>query len=263
MRTRAITAGAIALLLAALAPAARGGTAAQLPNLVALAPFDVVIAPADAGDGDAIRFATGAANRGDHALELSGQPSGPTEAGAQQCIAWVQPRVCSERQEVGKFTWHPEHGHYHFEDFAQYELRNVRRNGKPDLRKKGLIATSGKISYCIIDYEEDASDRPLLYSQPYPLYYSCVAGIGIQGISPGWKDIYVKETTGQQILLEDVPDGTYALIVKIDPADRLLETDEKDNSGLVHLRLLDGGKTLEVLCAQEPSTACVPVAEPE
>lgn len=265
MGTRSIAVGAVALLLASLVSPVKGSDAEQLPNLVALAPFDIVIAAEDDGGGDAIRFSTGAANRGKYALELSGEPSGPDEAIAMQCVAWPQDRICTERQEVGKFGWHPAHGHYHFEEFALYELRKLRRDGRADMRKKGLVATSGKVSYCIIDYEEDErSQRPLLYSQPYPLYYSCFAGIGMQGISPGWKDVYVKETTGQQLPLEAIPDGTYALIVKFDPADRLLETDETDNSALTQLRLLDEGATLEVLCSREPGEEqCTPVAEPE
>ncbi len=251
------------MLLAAPAVAARPGAAEQLPNLVALPPFDIAIERADSGHGDAIRFATGAANRGEHPLELSGQPSSPSEAVAYQCIAWMQPRVCGDREEVGRFIWHPQHGHYHFEDFALYELRKLRRSGAPDLRQRGLVATSGKISYCIIDVEADDQNRPLLYYFPYPLYYSCFTGIGIQGISPGWKDIYAKGTIGQEIALEGVPDGTYALTVEIDPADRLMETDETDNSALVRLRLLDAGNTVEVLCAQEPGEDCTPVSDPD
>lgn len=222
-----------------------------------------MIDTADDGSGPALRFATGTANRGDYSLELAGQPSGAAEAIALQCIAWPQDRVCSERQEVGTFSWHPQHGHFHFEDFALYELRKLRRDGAPDLRKKGLVATSGKISYCIIDAQEDeGSQRPLLYSVPYPLYYSCFTGLGMQGISPGWKDVYSKGTTGQQIPLEGIPDGTYALVVKFDPADRLLETDESDNTALTQIRLLGAGKALEVLCTQEPGQeSCEPVSD--
>lgn len=252
-------------MLAGLGSPALGSADPQLPNLVALAPFDVGIGAEDSGEGTAIRFATGAANRGEYALELSGQPTGPSEATAQQCVAWPQDRVCSERQSVGTFSWHPEHGHFHFEDFAQYELRRLRANGAPDMRKKGLVATSGKISYCIIDYEpDDASERSLLYSQPYPLYYSCLAGASMQGISPGWKDIYVEQTTGQQIPLGEIPDGTYALLVKFDPANRLLETDETDNVALTQIKLSGNGGRVDVLCSQEPGeAACVPAATPE
>lgn len=265
MRERWFMAVAVALLLAALGGRASGEVAAELPNLVALAPFDVAIGVDDSGEGAAIRFATGAANRGEYALELSGQPTGPDEAIAHQCVSWSADRVCAERQDVGTFSWHPDHGHFHFEDFALYELRKLRRDGSPNMRKKGLVATSGKISYCIIDYETDPeSERSLLYSQPYPLYYSCLAGIGMQGISPGWKDIYVEETDGQQIPLGAIPDGAYALLVKFDPANRLLESDETDNIALTRIELSGNGGTLKVLCSQEPGDpACVPTASPE
>lgn len=234
--------------------------AEQLPNLVAMAPFDFEIGVADRESPSepalpALRFATGAINRSDFALELSGQPSSPTEAVAQQCIAWAAPRVCTDREDVGTFAWHPEHGHFHFNDFATYELRRLRPNGAVDMRRKGLVATSGKVSFCIIDYEKD-EDRGLLYTAPYPLYYSCLAGLSMQGISPGWRDVYSSGTTGQQIPLEGIADGIYALVVTIDPLDRLAETQETDNRALVHIVI---GAEVEVLCDQVPGeTACEP-----
>jgi len=263
MRARAITAGAVAALLATLTSPAGGSTADQLPNLVALAPFDFEIAAADSGEGQAIRFATGAANRGDHALELLGQPSSPTDAIAQQCVAWAHPRICTQRDDVGTFAWHPQHGHYHFEEFALYELRRLRPNGRVRMAKNGLVRTSGKISYCIIDAERDDSSGDSLYFLPYPLYYSCLAGLNMQGISPTWRDIYSNSTVGQEIPLDGIEDGTYALVIHIDPSNRLHETDDSDNTSLVKLRILDGGRALEILCAQEPGTTCAPTAEPE
>ena len=245
------------VVMAALqAPSSARPVAEQLPNLVALPPFDLQIggtdetSPADAG-GRAIRFATAAANRSDFALELSGQPKSATEATAHQCTAWVGPRVCSDREEVGLFSWHPAHGHYHFEDFALYQLRTLRAGGAPEMRKRGLVATSGKVSFCIIDVEQEES-RGALYTLPYPLYYSCIAGFSMQGISPGWKDIYSRSTPGQQIPLDGIEDGEYALISIVDPLDRLLETDDTDNTALTQIRLSNGGRRIDVLCEQEP-----------
>lgn len=257
---RVLGAAVVGVVLAALqAPSSARPAAEQLPNLVALPPFDLQIgATDDASPSDptsrAIRFATGAANRSDFALELTGQPTSPTEATAHQCTAWAGPRVCSQREQVGLFSWHPQHGHYHFEDFALYQLRKLRANGAPDMRKRGLVATSGKVSFCIIDVEQDES-RGALYTLPYPLYYSCLAGFSMQGISPGWKDIYGDSTPGQQIPLEGIEDGDYALISVIDPLDRLLESDDSDNRALTQLRLSKSGTQVEVLCEQEPGAA--------
>lgn len=238
---------------------------AQLPNLVALPPFDIDIRNADRESlseppRPAIRFATGAANLSDYALELTGEPSSSTEAVAQQCVAWAAPRVCTERKSVGVFAWHPAHGHYHFEDFALYELRRLRPDGEPNMRKRGLVATSGKVSFCIIDVEQEES-RGALYAAPYPLYYSCFAA-GVQGISPGWRDIYGESTIGQQIPLEGIKDGDYALVVYIDPLNRIVETSDADNQGLARIRLSENGTRVEVLCVQDPrKPGCVAAEE--
>lgn len=268
MRTHLIGVVLVGIVLTALhAGVATGAEQAQLPNLVALPPFDIHIGEADRESPNdvgpaAIRFATGAANRGDYALELIGRPAGPSEARAQQCVAWAAPRACSQHKDVGTFAWHPDHGHYHFQEFALYELRRLRPDGRPIMRKRGLVATSGKISYCIIDYEREESRGPL-YALPYPLYYSCAAGISAQGISPGWKDVYGESTIGQQIPLVGIPDGEYALIVIIDPAQRLSETEEDDNSALARIRLSDRGGSVDVLCVQAPGEECLAEASPE
>ncbi|HJR44095.1 MAG TPA: lysyl oxidase family protein [Actinomycetota bacterium] len=260
VRPAALTAACALVLLSLAPPSAGSDRAEQLPNLVAMAPFDLEIGEADTDApgrpaGPALRFATGANNRSDYALELSGQPSGTTEAVAQQCVAWAAPRVCTERKEVGTFAWHPEHGHFHFQDFALYELRRLRPNGEVDMRRRGLVATSGKVSFCIIDVERDENRGPL-YTAPYPLYYSCLAGLSMQGISPGWRDVYANSTVGQQIPLEGIEDGIYALVVVIDPLNRLLESDDTDNSAVVHIRL---SGEVEILCDQVPGeTACEP-----
>ena len=264
MRVRLVGAAMALIALGALrSPSSAGSTRAQLPNLVALAPFDIHVGEADreaASDvpTPAIRFATGASNRSDHALELSGQPTSATEATAQQCIAWAAPRICTQRKDVGKFAWHADHGHYHFQDFALYQLRKLRSDGEPIMRKRGLVATSGKVSYCIIDVEQEESRGPL-YAAPYPLYYSCLAGMSMQGISPGWTDIYSDSTPGQQIPLEGIRDGDYALLIFIDPLNRLYESSDDDNRSLARIRISQDGSEVTVLCVQEPGdTQCGP-----
>ena len=133
---------------------------------------------------------------------------------AEQCIAWATHRVCSERRPIGHFLWHPEHGHHHFEDFALYELRSLRKNGMPRMGRRGLVRSGGKVSFCLmdIDQDDDGPSHPV-YRAPHPLYTSSAAGTGFQGISPGWRDVYSWRLEGQQVLLTGIPDGTYALVV--------------------------------------------------
>lgn len=226
----------------------------QLPNLVPLAPHDLTIAKVDDGNDPALRFAVSIANKGEYAFELVGRPEGylsGSDTTAEQCVAWATPRTCSARRSIGTLGYHDAHGHYHFEDFALYELRRLKKNGMPNMRKKGLVATSEKVSFCLQDVTTDGDPGPL-YATPWPLYYGCFAGMGIQGISPGWLDIYGWRTTGQQIPLTGIADGTYALVIHTDPGNRVFEADDEDNVAVAGVVLTQDGKKVEAVCASNP-----------
>lgn len=252
----------IAAALALAAPAAPADLADDLPNLVPL-PRDIVLEEADAGTGAfAIRLDTVVANRGTAHLDLLGvADQGSTEnATAYQCVVWAADRGCSERAEVGDFVWHPSHGHHHFVGFAEYELRSIDRRGRPELRKKGLVAGGNKVSFCLIDYEEDSDEETSLSGTGltgWPGYSTCLVGSGSQGISRGWRDVYTRRLEGQQVVVDDVAPGTYALVITVDPEDRLFETDESDNTLAVKLRLGDAGLT--EICVYSPNLkSCEP-----
>lgn len=216
-------------------PTEAGPLGEELPNLVPLLPTDIGTGPTDQGNGRAIRFTASTANLGDFPLELAGRPdSTAPNSAAMQCVAWLVDRVCGSYQPVGTFVYHEAHAHYHFEDFALYELRRV-RNSKPVMGKKGLVAPSTKASFCLIDSARAGPSPGPAYDNPHPLYASCVAGtpaggfIGVQGISPGWMDIYTSGLPGQQIPIDAVPSGRYAIVVTTDPENRLAESNENDN----------------------------------
>ncbi len=254
MRRNLLVLGSI-LLIAGLFPRPVGAAQSQLPNLVALPSFDVRIDRADDGPGRALRFSTSVANRSEFGFDLIGVPGGTDTAAAEQCTSWAGPRVCSERSNVGRFVWHPEHGHHHFEAFELYELRKLNKNGAPDMSKKGLVASGGKVSFCLLDYEPDGPTDDPLYSLPHPLYAACASGA--QGISPGWRDTYTFGLYGQQILLRGVPDGTYAIVVTVDPDKRLFETTRSDNVSATRITLSHKGRGVGSFCYYEdPAKRC-------
>jgi hypothetical protein len=241
----------------ALPPSASGARRAEeLPNLVPLPAFDIAIRGVGRAEPPALRFAAATANKGDFALELFGQPDEVTveSAAASQCVEWASDRVCAQRQPVGRFVWHPEHQHYHFEDFALYELRRFRADGRINLKPRGLVATSEKISFCVIDVEQDRSPSSPLYTLPHPLYYSCFAGAGFQGISPGWRDVYSSGTPGQEFPLESLVPGRFALIIHSDPDDRLFETDNDDNVSVAGIEISENLTAVDVFCVSEPGS---------
>lgn len=245
------TAVAVFSCLVLITTPALADSPADLPNLVPLPP-EIELGEADPDTGSsAIRLKVAVANRGTAHLDLQGIPESISveEATAYQCVGWSQDRVCSEREAVGDFVWHPAHGHHHFEGFALYELRRLKK-GRPNMRPGGLVVDGTKVSFCLIDYEEDGEEDASPGSFGFggwPLYYSCLAGSGFQGISRGWRDVYGQSTIGQQVVVDDVAPGQYALVVTIDPEERLHETDETDNVVALKVALTDG----------EVTTSCV------
>lgn len=249
VRIRLAGAVAVAVILAASAvaggmPAAAQG-AAGLPNLVPLAPTDLSVGLADDREGPALRFEVATANRGDWAFDLLATDTDPVAetATASQCVAWSAPRVCAAREDIGQFVVHADHGHVHFDDYARYELRRLGPDGLPDLSPAGLVATGGKVSFCLLDSARDASyGHP---DHPDPHYFCRETPEGtLQGISPGWKDIYDAGLEGQQIELDGVPDGRYAVVVTADPSGRIRESDDADNVAFTPLLLSGGGSAV-------------------
>ena len=264
-----LVAGLVASLLVPAAGSPAVGQVQQLPNLVPLPPRDVIIgAPDDDRFGPpvgALRFATAVANRSSYAFDLFGQAENPLaqSARAMQCVRWATQRVCQERKDVGRIVWHPEHAHHHLEDFALYELRKLKKNGRPNLKPAGLVAGGTKVSFCLMDIEPDDGTSPGLFGLGYPLYMSCAAGSGFQGISAGWRDVYSNGTSGQQVPLEGVPDGIYALVVTSDPVGLLLETSKTDNIAVTGVELSEGATKVKVVCESAPGTTqCLPVEAP-
>lgn len=179
-------------------------------------------------------FDTRAQNLGTVPVQLTvDNIESPEVSTVSQCVAWGPDRVCREQRQVGGFVWHDEHSHFHFEEFADYELRKVLRNGRVDYSRRGLIAKSSKVSFCLIDSAPVRDD-----AFPVGVYRTCLPTV--QGISPGWTDIYDAFLEGQQLPLTGVTDGRYALVIRVNYADRLFETAYTDNTVEVMLEISDG-----------------------
>lgn len=163
-----------------------------------------------------LRLSNGVANIGNGPLEIyAGEVD---EDGRQKVYQRIYVEDGSSySQEAGTFTYHPEHGHTHFDDFAAYRLRKVvGRNGVGQ-----VVAESAKVSFCLWDdsvYRSNSGNRR---------YTSC--GSEIQGISVGWQDVYDKSLAGQSMDITDVEPGTYWLESEADPFNRIEETNENNN----------------------------------
>jgi hypothetical protein len=133
-------------------------------------------------------------------------------------------------RDAGTFNFHPEHNHTHFDDFVQFSVRQALADGdgdgRPDLG--AIVAGGAKTSFCLIDAAP--YDLTLPNAAPQPSGFNCNE---VQRISVGWMDVYGPTTSGQQIDVSGLAPGQYWLEAVVDPSNRLLESNETNNTGRV------------------------------
>ena len=139
----------------------------------------------------------------------------------------------SERK-ADTFEFHPAHAHFHYKNFAQSKLwaSNVagERLGKDPVR------VGKKNGFCMIDVEDSwfgrKGDAPRTYYFPrcnVPTEGPDGEQSMINGISPGWADIYNWYLADQFIEITGVADGYYVLETIADANNTIVEADEHDN----------------------------------
>jgi Lysyl oxidase len=224
------------LILSCLAVAHLGLTAAAYgqelrPNLRAFPAFNLsVVANVDTGNPE-LRLSATSWNSGAGPLELVAGATGP---GGQDVYQRVYNAGGSFTDHLaGTFVWHPEHNHFHFQEYALYTLRPVDAPGASQRQ-------AYKTSFCIMDTTK--VDTRLPGAPNKAVYGGCNAQV--QGMSVGWGDTYGALLSGQAIDLTGNPDG-----VNFDPSSRILETNDADNTACVLLRIGVVAKTVQTLGA--------------
>ena len=174
-----------------------------------------------------LRLTTAIANTGAGPLELRG---GSHTTNGQNVYQRIYKDDGTYSDLAGTFTYHPAHHHTHFDDFASYRLRTVLPNG--GIGK--VIAGGSKTSFCLTDSDQWPTTLP--NSPPDGNYFACDAKM--QGISVGWADVYSSTLADQWIDITNVKPGKYWLEVVADPRNRVVESNEKNNTAriLVNLR---------------------------
>jgi YD repeat-containing protein len=185
------------------------------------------------GSNREIRYSTAMANGGVGAFETRGTANYITNPDGSQSQLVNQRIYLSEGgfvdQFAGYFTYHPTHGHIHFDDMAWGQLRiRTAGNGLGD-----VVAVGPKTSFCLIDINHF---NPALPGSPASgVYNSC--NPTFQGISVGWNDVYGSGLDGQSINVSGIPNGDYWLEVVADPLNHIQETVEPNNTTRIPISL--------------------------
>ena len=208
-----------------------------LPDLVAHPPSDLSLIGSREDGTLRLKFTTRFSNQGEGPLEVRPEGEGEGDDRLVQVVYSADPNVPLEtRSGAGRYTFEQSHGHLHIDAFAYYELWSVDEEG--DLQEP--LVSNPKVGFCLIDAEIVDSEVTSRESQ---VYWGCRSEV--QGLSPGWGDVYTALLPAQDLNVSDLPDGRYALVNAINHQQTLLESDFGNNRAWVYLRIEAGGVRLE------------------
>jgi hypothetical protein len=209
---------------------AAGASRVLRPDMFSLRARDLQIR--SSGSRRVLRFAAMLANDGPGPMVLRPRPRGTCPPGQRR----ARQLMYVDRNRDGRFQRrkdtrvrsrsagcmldHPTHNHWHFEAMAAYRLIDV-------TPRRRVVVGRAKVSFCLRDNQPIPGTRP---RQRREYFGTCGRNL-LQGISPGWVDLYDVNTPGQSLSLpRRMPDGVYCLVLKADPRNQLRETDEDNNA---------------------------------
>jgi hypothetical protein len=143
-------------------------------------------------------------------------------------------------RDAGWMVYHPSHGHIHIEGWGLYTLR-LRDVSIADTLQWPVVNSGIKVSFCLIDLTTcsgslgDCIDSlgNILNNASFPNYglaggYNC--GNVTQGISVGRVDIYSRSLDESFVKIPyEACNGSYHVVVQVDPDDHFLEMKENNN----------------------------------
>ena len=224
----ALLASGVALLLASGA----GAATLLFPNLKTLKPTDLRFdtATVNGSTHNVLRFSNTVWNSGVGPLEIRARTVTTTSGKKTR----VSQRIYDNAggyvsRYAGDMIYHSSHNHFHFQNFASYELwtRADYDAWLASGRTQGQAQRRGtKTTFCLMD---TAQVQTLPGSPSSARYTQC--GQNFQGISVGWADEYLYSLPEQWIDLgtSALPDGDYVLRSVADPNNRLYESANKND----------------------------------
>ncbi|MCZ4499318.1 MAG: protein-lysine 6-oxidase [Marmoricola sp.] len=214
-----------------------------LPDLIALPAWGMSTHTEDGRD--LLDFAATVYNGGQGPLVAEGFRRGTTlKMNAYQFFYRGKKQVGSAAVGGMEFDERPSHQHWHFEDFATYDLVN-----KAHVR----LRTSGKEAFCLAP--TDAIDLLQKGAVVNPgngdLSTACGDESSIwvrEVLAQGWGDTYTQQRAGQSIDITGLANGTFWVRVTANPGNRLQEASRKNNTALrkVILGGTPGARTVKI-----------------
>ena len=135
-----------------------------------------------------------------------------------------------ESKVITCLIYHPQHHHWHIDNFVRYDL--FRLGPRAPLTRRP-IATSGKVSFCVVDTLHERSDLPGSPASSYFLIADQLPGDCKEhttlGLSVGYGDIYDAVVVDQWIPIDGVPNGRYCLVTRTDYKDFVPEMTKSNN----------------------------------
>ena len=176
-----------------------------------------------------LKFSTWTVNVGAGPLELRATTTNPD--GSQNVNQRIYDSDGVSFTDTYAGTFAVVSGRLRFTDSADYFLKEVTANNGVG----GIVGANQKVSYCIVDSLKYTTSPP---GTPATAHYTTCGPV--MGISVGWVDLYSSSISTQAIALTGVSDGTYWLENIGDPTNRLMESDETNNTYLVKVTVATG-----------------------
>ncbi len=213
--------------------ASNGRVSGPVPDLRSLPAFGIELN----AKHTTLRFSATVWNAGNSPLVIDGFRRRDAEIMDAYQYFFDTDGVQTGYEQVGTMEFHhANHNHWHFEDFARYDLLDADKN---------YVARSRKQSFCL------ANTDPVDYTVPgadwQPEYTDLATACGDEGalsirevLSAGSGDTYAQYRAGQAFRIGDLANGIYYIRVEGNPERNLTESDTTNNVSDRRIRI--GGR---------------------
>ena len=227
-------------------PSLASPPAAALPDLVPLPSWGIGAFHDRRSGRDLLAFGATVWVGGNSPLDVEGFRSNGSLVMKAYQYFWRNGHVVG-RARAGTMGFHAKkgHNHWHFEQFARYQLLDSAKN---------LAVASHKVGFCIAPTDPVNLLAPHATWQPPSIGFSdftcgSPTALWVQEMMPvGWGDTYFQFAAGQAFDITSVPNGTYYIEVIANPQHVLYESNTRNDVSLrkVILGGTPGQRTVKV-----------------